>query len=421
MQVFVDRYVEELRETTRYLRGGGRGWILVAVAFGWFLSMGVRLSYPVALPHIRSNLTLDLSIAGLLLTVLWTAYAIGQFPGGVLADRWGAGLVLLASTSLSGVSILFVSLSPHATVLFATTALLGFSTAMFGPARFPVLSGAFSERPGTAVGITQATGNLGNTLLPLAVGMIAGVAAWQLGTLLFVPLFAAAAVTIWWAVPQWTGANDDHDADDKSSSVQLSVKSAHYVLSRITARSVLVIATIQMLGSFTYQGFTGFYPTYLIEVKGLSAGQSSLLFSVFFAGGILIQPVVGMIGDRFGQRPILVGVLLVITGVLAALPFAEGFWPLLAITVALSSLLTRAVLALTYLTEALAEEIRGTGLGILRTCYILIGSTSPVIIGVLGEAGFFDHAFWMLSGASAVMLLLCIALPPLSNARYSTT
>ncbi|WP_049928544.1 MFS transporter [Halopiger goleimassiliensis] len=415
MQALVDRYVRELRETTRYLRSDGRGWILVAVAFGWFLSMGVRLSYPVALPHIMGDLELDLSMAGLLLTVLWTAYALGQFPGGVLADRWGAGLVLLTSTSLSGVSILLVSLSPHAAVLFGTTALLGFSTAMYGPSRFPVLSGVFSERPGTAIGLTQATGNLGNTLLPLIVGTLAGVAAWQLGTLLFVPLFAVVAVGIRWAVPRRAGSSDDADG----SSLSLSLESARFVLSRLAVRSVLVVATIQMLGSFTYQGFTGFYPTYLIDVKGLSAGQASLLFSVFFAGGILIQPVVGMIGDRLGERTTLFSVLLFVTGVLAVLPFVEGFWPLLGITVALSSLLARAVLALTYLTESLAEEIRGTGLGVLRTCYILLGATSPVVVGVLGEAGFFDHAFWLLSGVSAVMFLLCLALPPLSDAQYA--
>jgi len=411
MQGFVERYVQELQETAQYLRSDGRGWILIAVAFGWFLSMGVRLSYPVALPHIRTDLTLDLSIAGLLLTVLWTAYAVGQFPGGLLADGWGAGLVLLASTSLSGVSILLVSVSPYAAMLFATTALLGFSTAMYGPARFPVLSSVFSERPGTAIGLTQATGNLGNAFLPLIVGTVASVAAWQLGTLLFVPLFAVISIAIWWAVPRRTDSNN-HGSNDKSLSIKPSIKSGRYVFSQIAVRSVIVIAIIQMLGSFTYQGFTGFYPTYLIEEKGLSAGQASLLFSVFFAGGILIQPIIGMVGDRFGERQTLFGVLLVITGVLAVLPFVEGIWPLLAITVALSSLLARAVLALTYLTEALAEDIRGTGLGVLRTCYILIGSTSPVIIGVLGEAGFFDHAFWMLSGVSGVMFLLCIVLPP---------
>ncbi|SNR32139.1 MFS transporter [Halorubrum vacuolatum] len=413
MQALFDRYVAELRDTVGYLREDGRGRILVAIAFGWFLSMGVRLSYPVILPHVRADLGLDLSTAGLLLTVLWMAYAVGQFPGGFLADRWGPGLVLVISTGGSAVMILLVSISPTAALLFATTALLGASTALYGPARFPLLSGVFPERSGTAIGITQATGNLGNTILPFVVGVIAGVVAWQAGALLFIPLFVLVAVAIWRVVP-WrvTGSA----AGNSESPIQsISLESARHVLSLLAVRSVLVIAAIQMLGSFTYQGFTGFYPTYLIEIKGLSSRDASFLFAVFFAGGIVIQPLIGMAGDRFGERRTLFVLLIFISAALALLPTIEGFWPLLAMTVALSSLLGRAVLALTYLTESLAEEIRGTGLGILRTGYILFGSTSPLFIGVLGDAGYFDEAFWLLAGASGVMILLCIVLPPLTS------
>ena len=413
MQAFIDRYLAELRATVGYLRDGGRGWILVAIAFGWFLSMGVRLSYPVILPHVRTDLGLDLSTAGLLLTVLWMAYALGQFPGGLLADRWGPGFVLLVSTSGSGLMIFLVSLSSTVALLFATTALLGVSTALYGPARFPLLSGVFSDRPGAAIGIAQATGNLGNTILPFTVGVIAGVVAWQFGALLFVPLFVVVSIAIWWVVPRRVSGSA---AGDSESPVQsLSVKSAQHILSQLAVRSILVIAAIQMLGSFTYQGFTGFYPIYLIEVKGLSAWNASLLFGVFFAGGITIQPLLGIIGDRVGERNTLLVVLLFVTTSLAILPLVEGFWSLLMITIALSSLLGRAVLALTYLTEALAEEIRGTGLGILRTCYILVGSTSPLLVGVLGDGGYFDQAFWLLAGASSLMLFLCVALPPLSS------
>lgn len=148
-------------------------------------------------------------------------------------------------------------------------------------------------------------------------------------------------------------------------------------------------------------------------------GSASLLFGVFFAGGIVIQPIVGMAGDKFGERYTLLGVLVFITASLAALPVIEGFWPLLAMTIALSSLLGRAVLALTYLTESLPADIRGTGLGILRTGYILIGSTSPLVIGVLGEAGYFDQAFWLLAGTSILMVLFCTVLPPLSEVETS--
>lgn len=420
MHGYVGRYLEELRETIGYLRGNGRGWILIAISFGWFLSMGVRLTYPVVLPHIRTSLELGLSTTGLLLTVLWTAYALGQFPGGFLADRWGPGTILLTSTSLSAVTILLVSLSPTAGLLFATTALLGLSTALYGPARFPLLSGVFPERSGTAIGVTQATGNLGNTLLPFVVGIIAGTVAWQFGVLLFVPLFIVIATAIWWFVPRRIeGTGDEERSENRSPAKSLSFDSVRYVVSGLTVRSVLLIAMIQMLGSFTYQGFTGFFPTYLIEIKGLSMGSASLLFGVFFAGGIVIQPIVGMAGDKFGERYTLLGVLVFITASLAALPVIEGFWPLLAMTIALSSLLGRAVLALTYLTESLPADIRGTGLGILRTGYILIGSTSPLVIGVLGEAGYFDQAFWLLAGTSTLMVLFCIVLPPLSEVETS--
>jgi len=70
------------------LWSGGRGKVLTAVAGGWFLSVGVRMIYPVMLPSLRSAYGLNLTTAGLLLTVLFLAYAFGQFPGGVLADRF---------------------------------------------------------------------------------------------------------------------------------------------------------------------------------------------------------------------------------------------------------------------------------------------------------------------------------------------
>jgi len=63
------------------LRTGGRGKMLLAVAFGWFLSISVRMIYPALLPEISETYDLTLTTAGLLITVLWIAYAFGQLPG----------------------------------------------------------------------------------------------------------------------------------------------------------------------------------------------------------------------------------------------------------------------------------------------------------------------------------------------------
>jgi len=85
----VSRKQRNRLSTVRSFLTDGRGDILVAVAAGWFLSIGVRLAYPVLLPYLRESYGLDLTTAGLLLTALWLCYALGQLPGGLLADRFG--------------------------------------------------------------------------------------------------------------------------------------------------------------------------------------------------------------------------------------------------------------------------------------------------------------------------------------------
>lgn len=382
----------------------GRGWVLAVVAGGWFLSLGIRLTYPAVLPQIRDEFGFGLRTAGILLTTLWFVYALGQFPGGVLSDRIGSGNVLVLSTALSAVAVLVVVASPTLWVLFAGTALLGLCTALYGPARFPMLSAVFPGRAGTAIGVTQATGNLGNTVLPLVAGVLASAVAWQLGFGFAVPLFVLAALGLRYVAPRRPEGR--HSAVDT-----LSADSARYLLDDLRSRAVLVVVAIQVLGSGMYQGFTSFYPTYLIEAKGLSPSVASGLFGLFFAVGMVIQPATGAAGDRVGERRTLVVVLVLSTATLAALPFVTGFWGLVGITIGLGSLLGRGVLTLTYLTNVLSEDVRGTGLGLLRSGYITVGAASPFLIGTLADLGYFDEAFLLLAGAGGVMLLLTIVLP----------
>lgn len=404
MIVSINRRFRDVKTTIGELNEDGRGWILATVASGWFLSIGIRVTYPVLLPHVRGAFGFGLSTAGMLLSILWFVYALGQFPGGILADKIGSGNVLTLSTMLSTIAMLVLVTSSKLWILFAGTALLGWCTALYGPARFPMLTAVFPERNGTAIGIVQAMGNLGNTVLPLIAGVLASLIAWQFGFGFTIPLFVLVVGLLRYVVPRRPEGNN-------SAVDTLSIDSARYLLRGLNDRAVVVVVAIQVLGSSMYQGFTSFYPTYLIEIKGLSPSVASGLFGLFFAMGMIVQPVTGMTGDRFGERQTLITILGLSTVSLAALPFITSFWGLVAITIALSSLLGRAVLTLTYLTNVLSEDIRGTGLGLLRSGYMLIASTSPLLIGLLAAAGRFDEAFLFLAGAGGMMILLTLVLP----------
>lgn len=124
----------------RRLSGEGRGRILLAIALGWGITIGGRTIYPALLPQLRDAYGLDLTIAGLLLSVLFAAYAVGQLPGGVLADRIGERITLTASVSVSAAALLFVVLTRSSLGLFVATGVFGFAVGFYAIAtRLPIV------------------------------------------------------------------------------------------------------------------------------------------------------------------------------------------------------------------------------------------------------------------------------------------
>ncbi|WP_436346232.1 MFS transporter [Natronorubrum sp. FCH18a] len=392
----------------RSVLADGRGKILFAVATGWCFSIGVRLAYPVLLPYLQDAYALDLTTAGLLLTVLWLAYALGQLPGGILADRLGEGNVLVVSTLVSAVALGLIAVAGSAPVVFLATACFGFGTALYGVARFTILSDVFPDNDGTAIGVTMAAGEVGNAVLPLIAGGIAATLAWQYGFGLAVPVFALVAVLLWLVVPARTSGST-------SAVDSLSLETVRYVAAQLRRPAIVVVTAIQILTYCVWQGFTGLYPTYLIEVKGFSEGMATALFSAFFALGIVVQPITGRLYDGFGIRRSLPAVLTVMAVALVSLPFLEGFWPIVVGTVFLSSILGYGTITLPYMTAAFPADMKGTGLGFLRTFYMTIGAASPALFGVLADNGFFDEGYVVLAGFAVVAMVLVYWLPDVSG------
>jgi MFS family permease len=414
------------------LRDDPRTPVLIAVAGGWFLSLGVRLVYPAVIPYLRTAYGISLSTAGLLLTVLWLAYAVGQLPGGILADRFGERAILVASTFVSGTVLGLVVVAGVVELLFAATALFGLSTALYGVSRFTILSAVYPDNDGTAIGVTMAAGDLGNTLLPPFAGFLAVTFAWQFGFAFAIPGFLLAAIGLLVTLPTPNGGSGADDAPaaapaassatsagssaDTSSAagtgvLRRAVETGRTVADALRSRPVIVVTVIQTLAYCAWQAFTGFYPTYLIEVKGIAPTTATLLFGGFFAMGVAVKPVTGRAYDLYGARRTLPVVLAVATASLAALPSIGSLPGLAVLTLGLSALLGYSTATLSYLTSALPSAVRGSGLGVLRTGYMGIGAGSPVVAGTLADAGFFDEVFLMSSALALVAACCCLLLP----------
>lgn len=408
MESVIERVLNIIRRETADLGSDGRGWILFAISAGWFLSIGVRVVFPALIPYFQSEFSMSLTAAGLMITALWAAYAFGQFPGGILGDRYGERNMLVFSTALSTVAVIAVAVSPSAAWLYFGTIAFGFATALFGPLRFTIFTHVYPERTGAAVGITMASGNVGNAILPIVAGAVAAYATWQLSFWLVAPLFAVVTVVLWMIVP---GRTDKEKEGKGRISLQGVHSGGRNVFAAIRNDDILRVTLIQIIMAVSYQGFVAFYPTYLINVKGLSPAVATTLFGLFFAFAIFVQPIAGSLQDRIGAKPTLLALVSAFFVSLVGLWFANGLLPLIALTILLSSRTGTGVINNTYIANALPTDVQASGLGFLRTSWIAIGALAPVAIGALGDQGMLKEGFMLLAATAGIGLVVVLMLP----------
>lgn len=359
--------------------------------------------YPVLLPHLRAAYGLDLSSAGILLTVLFSAYALGQLPSGILTDRIGEVTTLILSMGVSAAAIVLIVTADSTVFLYVATAVYGLGIGLYAIGRFAALDNVYSEHFGTAIGVTNSASEVGQAALPPVAGFLAVAVGWRYGFGFTVPLFVLVACGLRIYVPV-------RPATETNAADALSLETGRYLLSQVSRPSIVHGTAIFVLGISIWQAFTGFYPTYLVEVKGLSSTTAGGIFGLYFALAAFIHPVSGTIYDRWGLRYTFlpVGVSAV---ALALVPVVEGTWSLVALTVPLSALLAFGTATESYLVDALPDDVAGTGFGLLRTISFGLGAASPILFGAAADRGFFDEVFLFLAALAGLMVLLATQIP----------
>lgn len=378
----------------------GRGRVFFVISLGWFISIGGRLVFPALIPRVRVALDISLSTAGAVLTALWLAYALTQFPGGLLGDRVGERAVLVTSMTIAGIGLLVAVTASGVSAFVGGTVLFGVGSGLFSTTRMTVLSDVYPKVAGTAIGLSQAAGNIGTTILPVLAGVIAVAVGWRGGlAMLVVPVFLT-AVGLWVIVPRRTHAPASSEA-----------QSLRAVLDGVLQPTPLLVTGMMLSMSLVYQGFTSFYPTYLVTEKALSDGAASVLFGLFFATGVVVQPLAGMSADTIGAKRTFAGCILFSVLGLVALPFVDGTLALALVTVVLGVQLGFWAVANSFGIQVMPEAVQGSGFGLVRTSYLVFAAMAPAGMGALADAGFFDESFVLLGGVAALALVLGHRLP----------
>jgi YNFM family putative membrane transporter len=377
-----------------------RNTVLVCSTLAFFATVTARLVISPVVPDIVEAFSVSNSAVGLALTGMWAAYALTQFPSGVLGDRFGERLVILVALGGTAVVSVLLALSPTFPVFSVLVLCLGVAAGLHYIVATSLLTRNF-DRTGRAIGFHVTGAPLAGLLAPAVAAAVATRYGWRaavlVGTLAAVPTFGVFLRAVRPEPPRFP----DRRMRDRIEPG---------ILRRLFRRGPIVYTTVlSVLGAFTWQATASFLPAFLEASHGLSRTTAGVLFSVYFFTHGALQPLMGSLSDRFSRDSI--AALTMAVGVLGygSLVVVDAFPLVVAATVLVGVAMTWGAPLQSRFLDALGADEKGAGFGLVRTTYMLVGALGSVVVGGAADLFGWTAAFGMLSGIMAAGLLAILA------------
>jgi MFS transporter, FSR family, fosmidomycin resistance protein len=252
------------------------------------------------MPEIKISLGLSRAQFGSLATSSSIAWWTSTMFAGFLGDRFSnrAGMMLALAMSLMGGAFFLVGIAPGYKTMLVVMFVAGIGPSMFHPPALGELSRRFPDRRGFAVSLHGMGANIGEVLGAPAVAGLLTFMMWRdiMKTSLGPALIVAAAV--WLLMPSRKAAVEETAESTRSYFSSLAALMHNRVL------MLLIVATA--LRSIGEGGVGGFLSLYMREDLEYTATKVALILSIAQASGIISQPIMGILSDRVGRKPVLV-------------------------------------------------------------------------------------------------------------------
>ncbi|ELY50114.1 major facilitator superfamily protein [Natronorubrum bangense JCM 10635] len=365
--------------------------------------------FSVAIPDVIALTSVTYTQATVLFGALFVGYAVSQFPAGSLADELGIRTVLLCGAGVACVALASLSVAGSYVHVFGALFLIGAGIGSFRSASQVAISAyASKDNEGKALGLLTAAEPFSYVVGPATVAVLI-----ERGGLFTMPLFLAltplpliGALAIGMHYQQETTKTPV-----ETPSLRTGVSTvADHLFDRIT----LLIVGFGTAFSATTNALIAILPWYVVDTTGLSLTVGNFYAGVIFGAGAVAALIGGVLRDRIGSCPILVGGF---AGAALAVPFlavvSSLFWVLFVLGVfslALNSVLPARDHVVNVHSRACSDSETGAMIGGLRSLCYLGGGIGAVGIGLtfaqFGRvAGFGLLAIVLLVGGLCASLL----------------
>jgi ACS family glucarate transporter-like MFS transporter len=325
---------------------------LIAVTFTLSMLLYIdRVAISAAKGPVTSSFGLSDIQFGWVLSAFALGYALGQIPSGMLADRWGARIMLAAVVTIWSIFTGLTGLAWGLGSLLIARFLFGVGEA----GAYPTVARAFyawlppGER-GLAQGINNSGARIGAAAALPAIAWVVTTAGWR------ETFFGLGVIGVLWALAWYAWFRDSPAAHRAMTASELEVINAGRAAATAAQSAPVGFATLLrartmwlVMGQYFALNFTFFFCLtwlfpYLQRTYNLAALKTGFLAAAPLLGGALGNWVGGGLGDilyRSGRPvmarrvPAMIGFSLAATGLLASLAFHDPVSVVLCLTVAI--------------------------------------------------------------------------------------
>ena len=370
----------------------------------------------VILAVMKDDLGLTATQFGLLSTSGRVTSGATTMVAGYLGDRFAnrSGVMLMISLSMMGISYFLLGIAPSYWLMLAAMLLVGIGPSLYHSPAIAALSRKFPDKRSFAISWHGTGGSVGEVIGPILTGgLIHGVyfVAFKWNEVLQISvgpalIFGLLIYLMMRGIP--TASTETESLRDYFTSL--------FKLLRRRGMQALVLTTA--LRSMGQGAMMAFLPVYLLEDQGISAIVIGLFLSSIQFVGILAQPAMGWLADKFGHKRVLVPGTVALGLLMIALKFAPTDDPLMIDIVLLNitlpglqfGIIALAMGAFLYALHAIyiaaamdvsQGEAQSTVVSLIYGASFL-GAFSPFLAGVIVDFGTTSDAF--VYGGVAVFL-----------------